>query len=114
MPPYRPKQGDIIFANFDPRAGHEQAGRRPGVIISNWEYHRHLNGLALVCPITNTNWHFPLHIPLDARTKTTGYIMCEQMKSFDLIARKTEFREVLPNDLLLDVLECFNQCIELD
>ena len=59
----------------------------------------------MVCPITNTLRPFPMHVPLDSRTKTTGAILCEQVKSLDVAARNAEFREALPEDLLADVLE---------
>jgi len=102
---YQPNQGDIIILDFNPQAGHEQAGRRPALIISNAQYHKYTNGLALVCPVTNTLTPFPLHIPLDNRTKTTGVIMCEQVKSLDLNVRRAGFVESLPQDLLHEVME---------
>jgi mRNA interferase MazF len=102
---YQPNQGDIIILDFNPQTGHEQAGRRPALIVSNAQYHKYTNGLALVCPVTNTLTPFPLHIPLDNRTKTTGVIMCEQVKALDLNARQASFVEPLPEDLLHEVME---------
>ena len=85
------KQGTIIKINFNPQAGHEQAGYRPAVVISNNIFNEKTR-LSIVCPITNTNNHFPLHIPLDERTKTTGVILCEHIKALDLeISRGREF-----------------------
>ena len=95
---YGPKQGDIVFLNFSPQSGHEQAGRRPGVVISNEQFFIRTK-LAVVCPITNTNNRFPLHIPLDARTKTTGVILTEHMKCLDVVSRDIQFVERLPKDL---------------
>ena len=86
---YTPQQGDIVFINFDPRIGHEQKGRRPGLIISNEDFHKRAS-MAMVCPITNTISRFPMHVALDERTKTTGEIMCEQVKCVDLEARQAE------------------------
>ena len=102
---YQPNQGDIIILDFNPQAGHEQAGRRPALVVSNAQYHKYTNGLAIVCPITNTLTPFPLHILLDKRTKTTGVLMCEQVKALDLNARCAEFLESLPEDLLHEVME---------
>ena len=102
---YHPKQGDIVILDFNPQAGHEQAGRRPGLVISNAQYHKYTNSLALVCPITNTLTQFPLHIQLDNRTKIAGVIMCEQVKALDLNARRAAFAEILPKDLLHEVME---------
>lgn len=59
------RQGIIIKINFNPQAGHEQAGYRPAVVISN-NFLNQKARLSIVCPITNN--HFPLHIPLDNRT----------------------------------------------
>lgn len=100
---YVPKQGDIIFLDFSPQSGHEQAGIRPGIIVSNDKFFERTK-FALVCPITNTNNRFPLHIPLDNRTQTTGVILCEHVKCLDIISRKVHFVEKLPNDLLEKVL----------
>ena len=94
------KQGDIIKLDFNPQAGHEQAGRRPALVISGGSFHRYANNLAAVCPITNTLTPFPLHVTLDRRTQTTGVIMCEQVKALDMRARRAEYKEMLPEDLL--------------
>ena len=97
------KQGDIIMLNFDPQSGREQAGVRPAVVISNDVFNIKTK-MAIVCPITNTNRGFPLHIALDDRTKTTGYVLCEHIKSLDLSARNCKVVERLPDDLLDVVL----------
>ena len=102
---YRPEQGDIVYVNFSPQTGHEQAGWRPAVVVSNGQYHRFTGNLALLCPITNTLKPFPLHVQLDERTKTSGMVLCEHVKSMDLAARTVEFREILPDDLLRKVLD---------
>ena len=110
--PYLPAQGDIILLEFDPRAGHEQRGRRPAIVVSNNTFNRFTN-LALVCPITNTERGFPLHIPLDKRTKTTGVIMCEQAKSLDLHARKAVFVEHAPADILDEAVDIVIAILEI-
>ncbi len=97
------KQGDIIKLDFNPQAGHEQAGYRPAVVVSNDFFNRTTN-LTIVCPITNTNRPFPLHIPLDDRTKTTGVILCEHIKALDLTTRQYKIIERLPDDVLQSVV----------
>ena len=96
---YTSKQGDIVFLNSNPQSGHEQSGRRPGLIVSNDQFFLRTK-LALVCPITNTNNKFPLHIPLDSRTKTTGMILCEHIKCLDVISRNIQFIEKMPKDIV--------------
>ena len=92
-------QGDIIKLNFNPQSGHEQAGYRPAVVVSNDFFNAKTN-LAIVCPITNTSRAFPLHVPLDDRTVTTGVVLCEHVKALDLSTRSFKFIEQLPDDLL--------------
>lgn len=98
------RQGDIIKINFNPQAGHEQAGYRPAIVVSNNFFNEKTN-LTIVCPITNTNNHFPLHIPLDNRTSTTGVILCEHIRALDLNARDFKVIEKLPEDILQNVLD---------
>lgn len=100
---YVPRQGDIVTMNFSPQSGHEQRGARPALVVSNDSFFKFTH-MSIVCPITNTDNGFPLHIPLDVRTKTTGVIECEQCKSLDIISRDAAYRESLPPDILAIVL----------
>lgn len=111
--PYIPSQGDIIYLDFDPQSGHEQKGRRPALVISNYTYNN-LTKLALVCPITNTNRRFPLHVPLDSKTTTTGFIMCEQVKALDIISRNAEFFERIPSNIIHEVFDIIYGVIEIE
>ncbi|WP_028309772.1 type II toxin-antitoxin system PemK/MazF family toxin [Desulfitibacter alkalitolerans] len=101
---YIPEQGDIVFLEFDPQAGHEQRGKRPALVVSNNAYNQ-FTKIAMVCPITNTNRDFPLHVKLDERIKTTGVIMCEQVKALDIHARNASFYEKAPNDIIEEVID---------
>ena len=105
------EQGTIIKINFNPQAGHEQAGYRPALVISNNIFNEKTN-LSIVCPITNTNNHFPLHIPLDERTKTSGVILCEHIKSLDLNSRKYQKIEKVPEDIFKQVIDIVYSEIE--
>ncbi len=105
------KQGDIIKINFNPQQGHEQAGYRPAVVISN-NFFNEKARLAIVCPITNTNNKFPLHVPLDGKTQTTGTILCEHVRTLDVEARTYNLVEKLPSDLLKQVLNIVYSEIE--
>ena len=96
--------GDIIKINFNPQKGHEQAGYRPAVVISNGFFNKKTN-LAILCPITNTDNKFPLHIPLDNRTQTTGVVLCEHVKTVELNARPYTVVEKIPVDILLKVID---------
>ncbi len=97
------RQGDIIKVDFSPQIGHEQAGYRPAVVVSN-DFFNEKTNLAIACPITNTKRPFPLHVYLDGRTETTGVILCEQIKALDLRLRTFRVVERLPDDLLNEVI----------
>lgn len=105
------KQGDIIKINFNPQKGHEQAGYRPAIVVSNNFYNSKSN-IVWVCPITNTNNSFPLHVLLNGRTQTTGVILCEHIKALDISARGFKFVEAVPADVLKEVTEKLYAIIE--
>lgn len=108
---YQPEQGDIITLDFNPQAGHEQKGKRPAFVASNRDFH-YLTNLAIVCPITTTLKGFPLHVMLDEQTKTSGVVMCEQVKSLDLKARNAVFVEKAPRRITDEVFDILFGCIE--
>lgn len=82
-----PKQGDIIFLDFDPQAGHEQAGKRPALVVSEHCFNE-TTGFAVVCPITNQTKGYPFEVPLAGTKKATGYVLSDQFKSLDIKARR--------------------------
>jgi mRNA interferase MazF len=102
-------QGAIIKLDFDPTKGHEQAGFRPALVVSNEGYNQK-TPFFIVCPITNTQRGYPLHVSLDKRTKTTGVVLCDQIRVIDKNARKPEFIESLPADLLSSCIEIVSAC----
>lgn len=111
MPKYIPRKGDLITLSFDPQAGHEQQGRRPALVISNYLFNKH-TGLAIACPITNTNRQIPFHLPLPPAAKLKGFVMVEQVKSIDYDARKAKFVEKAPDQLVEDVISVIDVCIK--
>jgi mRNA interferase MazF len=96
--------GDIIALEFSPTKGHEQSGYRPALVVSRTFYNAK-TGYVVVCPITNTSRPYPTRISLDERTKTTGFVICEQVRTIDANARNPRLVEKLPNDLLQQVLD---------
>jgi mRNA interferase MazF len=103
MPRYVPQKGDFITLSFDPQSGHEQKGRRPALVVSNDLFNRH-TGLAMVCPITNTDRSIPFHVSIPAETNLTGFVMVEQVKSVDYVSRKAKRIDKAPTELLEEVL----------
>ncbi len=98
-----PRQGDLVALDFDPQAGHEQRGRRPALVVSKDAFNK-ATGMAICCPVTNTNRGVPFHVPLAGRTSLTGFVMCEQVKSLDYRSRGLKLIERAPQELLEDVL----------
>ena len=98
------EQGDIIALDFSPTQGHEQSGYRPALVVSRNLYNAK-TGFVVVCPITNTLKPFPTRIALDERTQTTGFVICEQIRTIDVAARSPRFFEKLPDDLLRQALD---------
>jgi mRNA interferase MazF len=103
MPAFVPKKGDIIALTFDPQSGHEQKGRRPALVVSNDLFNLH-TGMAIVCPITNTDRRFPFHVPVPAGVGVTGFVMVEQVKSVDFRSRGARRIDAAPPPLLDQVL----------
>jgi mRNA interferase MazF len=97
-------QGDIIALDFAPALGHEQSGYRPALVISRKLYNIK-TGYIIVCPITSKLKPFPMRIALDERTKTEGFILCEQIRTLDTKARNPKFLEKIPDDLLRQALD---------
>ena len=103
MAAYAPRQGDLVTLDFDPQSGHEQKGRRPALVISKDAFNK-ATGMAICCPITNTDRSVPFHVPIAGRTSLTGFVMCEQLKSLDYRSRTLKLIERAPQDVLEDVL----------
>lgn len=89
---YIPDCGDVVWLNFDPQAGHEQAGHRPALVLSPKAYNGK-TGLCLVVPMTNQSKGYPFELALPAACRTTGVVLCDQMRSLDWKARMATFKE---------------------
>jgi mRNA interferase MazF len=110
MSQYIPHKGDFVALSFDPQSGHEQKGRRPALVISN-DLFNQKTGLALVCPITNTNRKIPFHLRIPDNCILTGFIMVDQIKSVDFEARSIKFIDKAPPHLLAEALAVLDACI---
>lgn len=101
---YVPEKGDVVWLDFDPQTGHEQAGRRPAVVMSHSGYNAK-SGLALVCPVTNKAKGYPLEVPLPAGACVTGVVLADQLKSIDWDARRASYVGTVGQDVLDEVLD---------
>lgn len=87
MSAYVPDRGDIVRLRFDQRVGHEQAGRRPALVISPKAYNRTV-GLALFCPIASHVKGYPFEVVLPKGSRAAGAVLCDQIKSLDWRVRQ--------------------------
>jgi mRNA interferase MazF len=87
---YTPDRGDLIWLTFDPQAGHEQAGRRPAVVLSPVRYNGAV-GLGLFCPVTSRAKGYPFEVALDDSLPVHGVVLTDQVKSLDWRQREATF-----------------------
>lgn len=101
---YVPNQGDLVWLNFNPQTGHEQAGRRLALVLTPSSYNRKV-GLAIFCPVTNQVKGYPFEVTIPAGMAVTGVILSDQVKSLDWRSRQAERIGKLPTPTLKEVLQ---------
>lgn len=77
-----PDRGDLVWLNFSPQAGHEQAGHRPALVLSPERYNGR-SSVALFCPITSRVKGYPFEVALPPAGKITGVVLADQVRSLD-------------------------------
>lgn len=88
-PSYVPDRGDIIWVDFDPQAGHEQAGHRPALVLSPAAYNAKI-GLLVACPMTTKLKGYPFEVPVAGDVPSA--VLADQVKSLDWRARGAVFK----------------------
>jgi mRNA interferase MazF len=101
---YVPERGDLVWTNSDPQAGHEQAGRRPGVVLSGRAYNTSTKRF-LVCPITSKVKGYPFEVLLPAGSAVEGVVLADHIKNLDWEVRQTKFAGKTPAGVLDEVLD---------
>jgi len=101
------KRGDIYLVSPNPSVGREQQGMRPVLVVSPDEFNN-LNRMPMIVPITSggafaRNAGFTVSLA-GAGTRTTGYVLCNQLRSLDIVARGGRWLEAVPDEVLDDVL----------
>ena len=104
MTQYVPDAGDLIWLDFDPQAGHEQAGRRPALVLSSWRFNRKAS-LAFVCPVTSKIKGYASEVPLPPGAAIHGAVLCSHLRSVDWKVRNPALIGKAPDDVLLAVRE---------
>jgi mRNA interferase ChpB len=98
------ERGDIFVVDLDPTSGHEQRGRRPVIVVSSATFNQ--LGLQLVAPITSGG-AFARHRGFAVElvgARTTGFVLCNQLRTLDLAARGARFIESASPDIVEDML----------
>ena len=113
MPVYVPDAGDLIWTDFDPTLGREQAGRRPALVVSPAAFTEN-TGFAIVCPITSRVRPFPTSVVLPAGLPVSGEILTSNIRSVDTEARPVRYAgaSVAPETAQL-VRAKLNACIDI-
>lgn len=106
-------QGDIIWMDFNPQAGHEQAGRRPALVVSTTKFNA-TGALTMVCPITNSKTRRAVRPVLPEGMGVTGCVLCDHARFVDLAARNAGFAEKAPSELTQSVLDILQILIAPD
>jgi mRNA interferase MazF len=98
-----PDRGDLVWVNFTPQSGNEQAGHRPALVVSPKIYHKK-SKFTLVCPITSniTFWPWKVILPEDAVVQ--GAILVDQLRSIDRVARKPAIIGKVSQDIMDEVV----------
>jgi mRNA interferase MazF len=101
---YVPGRGDVVWVSLNPQAGHEQAGRRPAVVVSPAGYNGK-TGLALLCPVTSQVKAYPFEVRIPEGLPVTGVVLSDQVKSLDWRARNAELICRLTDEAVMELLQ---------
>lgn len=83
----RPSRGDVWLASLNPTRGHEQAGIRPIVVVSDDVFNHGPAELVVIVPLTTTWRGIALHIPVDppeGGLRRRSVIKCEDVRSISI------------------------------
>jgi mRNA interferase MazF len=97
-----PDRGSLVWLHFSPQAGSEQAGRRPGIVLTKAAYHQR-SRLAVVCPITSRQKGWPMEVKLPAGLPVTGVVLVDHVRSVDREARRMEVVGAAPLEVLEEI-----------
>lgn len=100
---YVPDRGDIVWLQFNPQAGHEQAGHRPALVLSPAGYNR-VSGLMLCCPMTGQKKGYPFEVVVEDTPDRSSVVLADQVKSLDWKVRKAIKRGTAPSDVIAETL----------
>lgn len=100
---YVPERGDAVWLTFDPQSGHEQAGRRPAIVLSPRAYNSRTR-LAIFCPVTTQSKGYPFEVVLPDALPLQGVVLADQVRSVDWKARRAAKICEMPPGTLDEIL----------
>lgn len=107
-----PQQGEIVWIDFDPQSGHEQAGHRPALVISKTAYNQRI-GRAFVCPITSKVKGYPFEVAVSTPS-VTGVVLSDHLKNVDWASRGTTMTgEFVSNATLQSVWSLVESIVDI-
>ena len=102
-PGYVPDRGDIVWLQFNPQFGHEQAGYRPALVLSPANYNR-ASGLMLCCPMTSHKKGYPFEVIMSDDPHQTSVVLADQVKSLDWKTRHTVKKGTASSNVVMETL----------
>jgi len=109
---YEPDRGDIIWIMLIPRNGHEQAGRRPAIVLSPLKYNMK-TGFLICCPITSQEKKYPFEVNIPKGFPVSGVILADQVKNLDWQIREAQFVCKMPSLVIEQVLEKISLLLQI-
>ena len=98
---YVPAAGDVVWLEFDPQAGHEQAGHRPALVVSPASYNGK-TGLMVCCPMSTKIKGYPFEVLTDVAGVASA-VLSDQVKSLDWKVRRAKKKGAVPADVMVHV-----------
>ena len=95
-----PERGDIIWLEFDPQTGHEQAGRRPALVLTPAAYNGK-RGMAICCPLSSKIKGYVFEVKVIENPPSV--VLADQVKSLDWRARRASKKGSVGPEVLADV-----------
>jgi mRNA interferase MazF len=109
---FTPDRGDVLWLNFDPQAGREQAGHRPALVLSPREYNRK-TGLAVMCPMTTQAKGYPFEVAITTGT-VQGVVLSDHLKNLDWRERKVTYKGKASPAVLQEVTNKISALLMID
>lgn len=107
------ERGDLVFMDFNPQSGREQAGHRPALVLSKASFNQAV-GFAFVCPITTQKKGYPFEVEIPDGLAITGVALVDHTKSLDCASRNIKVKDKAPKETVRKCMELLHTILSLD